>query len=55
MNNDDDVSFWIGFCGGALLMVGSVVMTNHMKESTCQTENNVADCTWVLVPTTEKE
>jgi hypothetical protein len=53
--DDEDISFWLGFVGGGILMFLSVLITDHKLESDCQTESNVADCTWVLVPTIEKE
>lgn len=32
-----------------LIMVGAF-LGNHMMESICQTEHDVADCHWVVVP-----
>jgi hypothetical protein len=51
----DESSLWRGFCQGVILTVAAISIANHSEESSCQTENNVSDCTWVLVPTIEKE
>jgi hypothetical protein len=53
--DNEEMNFWTGLIVGGILAFLSVLVTDHKLESDCQTENNVADCTWVLVPTIEKE
>jgi hypothetical protein len=45
-------NFVLGYSAGMLFTVIILLSSFHLEESTCQVENNIADCTWVLVPTT---
>ena len=45
-------SFVIGYAAGVLFAVTILLSVAHVEESQCQVENNIADCAWVLVPTT---
>ena len=44
-------SFYLGYLVGIFCTVVAMLLTNHSQESGCQTDNDVADCTWVLEPT----
>jgi hypothetical protein len=52
---DNEKDFWFGYVLGVVIMLIVGPVFDHVQESSCQTENNVSDCTWVLVPTLEKE
>jgi hypothetical protein len=47
--NDDETTIG-GIIFGIILTIGVVTVINHGIESTCQNENDVADCEWVSVP-----
>jgi hypothetical protein len=42
-------SFVLGYAAGVLFAVTILLSVAHIEESKCQAENNIADCTWVLV------
>jgi hypothetical protein len=47
----NDYFVW-GYFAGILCTVILLLSASHLDESMCQLEHNIADCTWVLVPTT---
>lgn len=50
MNEEFSWGLFLGF-----VLYGLVSFTlNHGSESVCQSDNNVADCMWVLVPTPQE-
>ena len=43
-----------GFIVGVIFAVIFTFSIVHLVESICQTENNVADCEWVSIPTEQE-
>ena len=52
---DEDVAATGIVVVGIFIGVFAVVTASHWAESTCQIENDVADCVWISVPTDSEE